>query len=308
MFGILCYTIFVKICIWVKIMDIIEKNGDLIISGLNSFSLEQIFECGQAFRWEKTAGNSYTGVAMGKALTLTEGAEDVTFHQTSRADFENIWFDYFDLSTNYAKIKAELSKDKILAEAIGYGEGIRILRQDLWECVVSFIISASNNIPRIKKIISTLCREFGTEISYMGKRFYAFPTAERLAALSLSELSVIKSGFRDKYILAAARAFASGEFDASAVKKLNTDAARRELKKLAGVGDKVADCVLLFGLSRTESFPVDVWVKRIMEYCYFEKPETKEKITELARASFGELGGFAQQYLFFWARENKIGV
>ncbi len=285
-------------------MRIEEANGDLIITDIDSFSLEQIFECGQCFRWNRTSAESYTGVAFGRALRLTETDNGIIFHRTTREDFNKIWFDYFDFATDYGKIKATLSEDKILANAIGYGSGIRILRQDLWECVVSFIISASNNIPRIKKIIAALCQSFGEEISYMGESYYTFPAPERLAGLSLDDISVIKAGFRDKYILAAAEYFANTEFK----RELGTDEAKAELKRIAGIGEKVADCVLLFGLGRRESFPVDVWVKRIMEYCYFSEPKSNEVIADFAKKRFGTLGGYAQQYLFFWAREEKIGI
>lgn len=249
---------------------------------------------------------SYTGVAFGRALMLTETDNGIIFHQTSKEDFDKIWYSYFDFETDYSRIKAELSRDKILAGAIGYGSGIRILRQDLWECVVSFIISASNNIPRIKKIIKSLCENFGEEILYMGKSYYAFPTPERLAGLSLADISVIKAGFRDKYILAAAEYFVNT--DTEKISALPTIEAKAELKRISGIGEKVANCVLLFGMARRESFPVDVWVKRIMEYCYFDKPESVEGIADFAKTQFGELGGYAQQYLFFWAREEKIGI
>ena len=195
-----------------------------------------------------------------------------------------------------------------MREAISFGEGIRILNQEPFEALISFIISASNNIPRIKKIIKSLCENFGEEIHYDGDVFYSFPTAEKLASLSLEEIDVIKSGFRGKYILACAKAVANGQIDLDCLKNASYDYAKSELLKLPGVGNKVCECVLLFSLEKYSSFPVDVWIKRIMEHCYFDREQPKEVISAYAEEKFGELGGFAQQYLFFWARENKIGI
>ena len=289
-------------------MKIQEINGDLILKDVDSFSLGDIFDCGQCFRWEKILPDTYEGVAFGRALRISRNENEVILHSTSREDFDKIWYRYFDFDTDYGRIKKKLSDDRVLKEAIGYGEGIRILCQDLWECVVSFIISASNNIPRIKKIIASLCENFGDEIIYEGKRYFTFPDPEKISSLTLDELSVIKAGFRDKYILSVAKSFAAGEIKAEDFAGLTTDEARERLKKLPGVGNKVADCILLFSLSKRDSFPVDVWVKRIMEYCYFGEETGIDEISRFAGEKFGELGGYAQQYLFFYARENKIGL
>lgn len=289
-------------------MEISEKNGNIILTGADSFSLRQTFDCGQCFRWERIGEETYIGVAMERVLCVSQSGDEVVFHKTSREDFDGIWADYFDLHTDYSEIKKTLSADTVLKEAIAHGGGIRILRQDLWECVVSFIISASNNIPRIKKIIDSFCRNFGEEISYMGKTYYSFPTAEKTASLTREDISIIKAGFRDKYILAAADIFAHGRTDAENLKKLSAPDAKQKLTEIPGVGSKVADCVLLFGLNKTESFPVDVWIKRIVEHCYFDEPQSKEIISDFAKKRFAELGGYAQQYLFYWARENKIGI
>lgn len=289
-------------------MNISEKNGDLILSGTDSFELCHIFDCGQCFRWNENADKSYTGVALGHALTISKKENDIIFHQTSLEDFYNIWKNYFDLDTDYSKIKSKLSEDIILKNAIVYGEGIRILRQDLWECVVSFIISASNNIPRIKKIIDSLCYNFGEKITYMGHEYFTFPSPEKIQSLTLEDLSVIKAGFRDKYILDAAKKFSNGEISYEKLSNMSTPDAKKTIMSISGVGNKVSDCILLFSLSRTESFPVDVWIKRIMEYCYFENKQSIDNISAFSKEKFGDLGGFAQQYLFFYARENKIGL
>jgi len=289
-------------------MKISYNDGNLILTDVDSFNLAHIFDCGQSFRWNINENGNFFGIAKGKALEISQNDGEIVFYNTTTEDFRDIWHEYFDFNIDYSKIKKELSKDKILKEAISYGDGIRILKQDLWECVVSFIISASNNIPRIKKIVEALCCNFGEKILYMDKIFYSFPSPERISSLTLEDLAVIKAGFRDKYILDAAGKFVSGEISYEKLSVMSATDAKKTLMTIKGVGNKVADCILLFGLSKCESFPIDVWIKRIMEYCYFEKEEPIEKISEFAKEKFGSLGGYAQQYLFFYARENKIGL
>lgn len=288
-------------------MKIYEENGNLILSGVRDFDLTETFDCGQCFRWEKT-DDAYLGIAYGLPLKISQTDHTITLHETSICEWDKVWSKYFDMERDYGKIKETLSHDPIMKEAISFGEGIRILRQEPFECLISFIISASNNIPRIKKIINSLCTEFGEKITYMGKDFYAFPTPEKLAGLSLSDLGVIKAGFRDKYILNTAKAVMNGQIDLECLKSASFEYAKTELLKLSGVGNKVAECVLLFSLEKYGSFPVDVWIKRIMEHCYFDSEQDKEVISAFAEEKFSELCGFAQQYLFYWARENKIGI
>ncbi len=288
-------------------MKISEKNNSLILENVQDFDLVQTFDCGQCFRWDRTE-NGYIGIACGKPLEIIQSGNTVTLLNTSMQDWNSIWRDYFDMDRDYSLVKSAVSSDSVMKEAVSFGSGIRILNQEPFECLISFIISASNNIPRIRKIISALCENFGEKTEYMGKIYYAFPTAEKLSSLSLEELGVIKAGFRDKYILNAAKAVKNGMIDLDALKKASAEYAKSELLKLNGVGNKVADCVLLFSLCKYDSFPVDVWIKRIMEYCYFETEQTKEAISALAKEKFGDFGGFAQQYLFYWARENKIGI
>lgn len=289
------------------VMRVYEENGSLILSGTEDFDLGQTFDCGQCFRWTK-CGDIWEGVAFGHALRICQSGDTITLFGVTLTDWESVWKKYFDIGRDYGKIKAALAKDSVMKEATQFGGGIRILNQEPFECLISFIISASNNIPRIKKIIAALCENFGDKITYLGKSYYTFPTAERLSALTLEELGVIKAGFRDKYILAAAKAVAEGRIDLECLKAASCDYAKAELLKLPGVGNKVCECVLLFSLEKYSSFPVDVWIKRIMEHCYFDGEQDKETISAFARERFGDLGGFAQQYLFFWARENKIGT
>ncbi|MBQ3037784.1 MAG: DNA-3-methyladenine glycosylase 2 family protein [Clostridia bacterium] len=289
-------------------MIIQNSDNNLILTELEDFNLYQIFECGQCFRWDRSEDGSYIGVAYGRALKIKQNSDSsVTLFDTTEEDFTSIWYNYFDFGVSYSDIKSKLSCDEVLKKAICFGDGIRILNQELWETVVSFIISASNNIPRIKKIISELCRLFGDKIEYMDNVFYTFPSYEKVSTLSLEDLAPIKAGFRDKYILAAAEAFSNG-LCMDIFSELDYETSKKELMKINGIGNKVADCILLFGLAKRNSFPVDVWVKRIMEYCYFDTEQSNDEIRRFAEERFSDLGGYAQQYLFFYARENKIGL
>ena len=288
-------------------MKIYEEKGNLILKGVRDFDLLMTFDCGQCFRWEKV-DNAYYGIAYGKPLKISQTGDTVTLYDTTKDCWNKVWNRYFDMERDYGEIKKRLSSDPVMKTASYFGSGIRLLNQEPFECLISFIISASNNIPRIKKIIDSLCTNFGDKVTYLGKDFYTFPTAQRLSRLELSDLAVIKAGFRDKYILNAAKAVANGMIDLECLKSAGYEYAKSELLKLSGVGNKVADCVLLFSLEKYGSFPVDVWIKRIMEYCYFDGETNKETISAFAGEKFSELGGFAQQYLFYWARENNIGI
>ena len=290
-------------------MNIETKNNDLILKNVSDFNLTHIFDCGQCFRFNQNDDGTYTGVAKGKALTISQTHDTVILYDTSEEDFKNIWYDFFDFDRDYKKIKNTLSCDPVMADAITFGQGIRILNQDLWEAIISFIISSSNNIPRIKGIVERLCQNFGKKIEYMGKTYYSFPTLDELQGITADDLSVIRAGFRDKYIIDAIDKFSSGLLSVDYINSLSTTDAKNALMSIKGVGNKVSDCILLFGMNRADSFPVDVWIKRIMEYCYFNNEEQSIKtISDFANAKFGTLGGYAQQYLFFYARENKIGT
>lgn len=292
-------------------MKVTEADNNIIIKGQSDFELGHIFDCGQCFRFNPNPDRSYTGTAFGRTVRISKDGGDVILHNTSLEDFLSVWKDYLDLDCDYSQIKARLTSggDRVMAEAVEYGGGIRILRQDLWETMISFIISASNNIPRIKKIIELLCANFGDAHDYEGNTYYSFPLPERIASLKLEDLSVIRTGFRDKYILNCAKKVCSGEIDLDYIRSLDTVRAKKTLMNIYGIGNKVADCIMLFGLSHRDAFPVDVWIKRIMEYYYFgNKPQSIKTIADFAYERFGELGGIAQQYLFFYARGKKVGT
>ncbi len=279
-------------------MNVYEKDNLVVIENVLSFNLEHIFECGQCFRWNKNADKSYTGVAAKKAIRLWEEDGTLFIEGTTKEEFFSLWYDYFDFETDYEKIKEELKKDKTVKEAIKSGFGIRILRQELFETVISFIISQNNNIPRIKLIIERFCELFGDKIYLGDKEYFAFPDYTALKDITTDDLKPLKAGFRDKYIIDAIKKFNDGFSLSDDYTK-----AKEELLKIKGIGEKVANCILLFSLHHTNAFPIDVWVKRLMNHYYSLSPE---EISEFAKENFGELSGFAQQYLFYHARGIKL--
>lgn len=198
--------------------------------------------------------------------------------------------------------------DEYLEKATEFGQGIRILQQDGWEMLISFIISANNRIPMIQRAINNLSEKYGKFIGeYRGKKYYAFPTPEELSRASVEEIRACQTGFRDKYIKSVVDYVSENNVDVLSYRKLNTDECIKELVKFNGVGPKVADCITLFGMQKYDTFPVDVWVKRVMEEFYVEDNLSLPKIRKFALDKFGNLAGFAQQYLFYYARELGIG-
>ena len=282
-----------------------------IIKNQESFNLKDIFECGQCFRWNRNTDGSYTGVIKDSVINVKKENDIITFLGESNGNFKEIIREYFDLDTDYLLYKNRLSKiDKYMAESIEFGNGIRILKQDLWECIISFIISANNNIPRIKKIIERLALAYGKKIVFDGKNYYLFPTPEELSNASVQDLRDLGLGFRDKRIYNTTRMVLNKEFDIENFNKLdNTSKMRDELLKLDGVGPKVADCILLFAEKRVDVFPIDVWVRRVMNDLYIhnedEEKVNKKELQKLAENKFLGLSGIAQQYLFYWKRETE---
>lgn len=268
-----------------------------IIKVPKNFSLEQTFECGQCFRWRMNEDKSYTGIAGGTAfrLELSDGELKITSSGDKNIDYIA---DYLDLDRDYDEICQKVSIDDYMKTVSAFGNGIRILNQEPWEALCSFIISQCNNIPRIKGIISKLCGLYGDKIALDGEEFYTFPTADRIAELTEDDLAPLRSGYRAPYILNAARDVASGILDLEKLRLMDTKTAKAELKKLNGVGEKVASCMLLFGLHKLDAFPVDVWMKRAVEKS-FGKGFDPEK-------AFGEYAGVAQQYIFYHAYVTKL--
>ena len=290
-------------------MKIYENKNTVILEGVSDFHPKHIFECGQCFRWKAQDDGSYTGVAKGRVINVSREGDKVYFKNTNLEDFNKIWKEYFDLDKDYTQIKNELSKiDKYLEKATEFGWGIRLLKQDPWEMIISFIISSNNRIPMIQKAIGLLSEHYGEFIEeYREVKYYSFPKPESLNGLTVDDLSGCKTGFRAKYIIAAAEIVASKEIDIYALKSMDTEVARKELMRFAGVGPKVSDCIMLFSMGKQDAFPIDVWVKRVMEHFYLDEDTKLKDIQIYADEKFGDLAGFAQQYLFYYARELGIG-
>ncbi|KEI95303.1 8-oxoguanine DNA glycosylase [Clostridium botulinum A2B7 92] len=292
-------------------------NG-IVIKDVRNFELAHIFECGQCFRWYKTEEGSYIGVVYGKVIEVEKANNDVILHNATEEDFKNIWAEYFDLYRDYSEIKNILSKDEILAKSVEFGHGIRLLKQDPFEIIVSFIISANNRIPMIKKAIKNISERWGDPIEYKGNIYYSFPTVEQLKDATEDELKACSVGFRAKYIKDTVNKIYQNsieeceqyekEYDMLWIKNQQDDICHKMLQNYSGIGAKVADCVMLFSMEKYSAFPVDVWVKRAMQYFYLAPDVSLKKIRDFGREKFGELSGFAQQYLFYYARENKIDV
>ncbi|PAB59409.1 8-oxoguanine DNA glycosylase [Anaeromicrobium sediminis] len=290
-------------------MDHIKEEDNKIIAKIRDFNLKHTFDCGQCFRWNEQEDGSYIGVAHGKVLHIYEDEDTITFLNTNMTDFQNIWIDYFDFNRDYGAIKDKLTKDdNIMAQAVEHGCGIRILNQDEWETIISFIISARNFIPRIKKSVELISEKYGRFIEeYNGKKYYAFPTPEELYNKPEEELKNLNVGYRAKYIQSTTFIVKENQVDVYKLENLDREMAKKNLLRLMGVGPKVADCILLFSMRKYKAFPIDVWVKRVMEYFYFKDGATNNQIQEFAKEKYEDLGGFAQQYMFYYARELNIG-
>lgn len=310
-----------------KSVKFIEDKA--ILEEVKNFDIKQILECGQCFRWDKISDTDYIVVAFGRVIEITQKGNEVTIHNTNEEDFNNIWLHYFDLETNYDEIKDNLSKDEILRESIKYGYGIRILNQDPFEMLISFIISARNSIPSIKKTVKKICEKWGDKIVYKGNEYYTFPTPEQISSATLEEIQETGASFRSKYIVDTIKKVNEAlevkkdyeankenyderpeilDYDLEYIKNLNDDECHIALQKFMGVGAKVADCIMLFSMKKKSAFPVDVWVKRAMIHFYVAPDVSLNKMRIFARNKFGKYSGMAQQYLFYYARENKIEV
>ena len=271
--------------------DIIFKNDKIYITNVKNFDIAQTLDCGQAFRWNQKSDGVWCGIAYDKYIELSYENDDIVITGSTKNDFENIWRYYCDLEQNYAQIINEVSQNPTVAKAASYSSGIRLLNQEPWEALCSFIISQNNNIPRIKGIVERLCENFGNKIN----GGYTFPSANVIAKLTLDDLAIIRSGFRAKYILDAACQVTSGKINLDALKNNDYDTARNILMGIKGVGPKVADCVLLYGLCHKNAFPRDVWINRALDQMF------EGNIPD----SVGKYGGIVQQYIFYYIRNNQ---
>ena len=287
------------------------QEQQYILKNVKSFEPKHIFECGQCFRWEEEPNGSYTGIVKNNVINVEKVENTITFSSFGADNLKELVTDYFDLNRNYEEIKEKLAKiDKYLANSIEYGSGIRILNQDLWETIISFIISANNNIPRIKGIINKISQKYGNKIEWKGKDYYTFPAVESLSKASVEDLRNLGLGFRDVRVYETTHKILEKQVDLEELhQEKDTQKVRDTLLTLSGVGPKVADCILLFStLKRFDVFPIDVWVRRVMNELYIKNEDetkvNKRDIEKLAKEKYGNLEGLAQQYLFYWKRDT----
>ena len=283
-------------------------NEGIIINGVKNFELDHIFECGQCFRWNKQPNGNYIGVAYGKVIEIEKKNAEVKIYNISEEEFNKLWCDYFDLKRDYTAIKEKFQKDPLLKKSVDFGYGIRLLQQEPFELTISFIISANNRIPMIKRAINNLSKKWGKAIEYKGETYYSFPEVSDLEEASIEEIESCGLGFRAKYVKDTVNKVYTGEVNLEFIKSQEDDICHEELKKLSGIGPKVSDCIMLFSMQKYSAFPVDVWVKRAMQFFYLAPDVSLPKIRAFARDKFENLAGFAQQYLFYYARENNIKI
>jgi len=288
------------------------KEQIYILKNVENFEPKHIFECGQCFRWNEESDGSYTGIVSNNVLNVKKDQNNIIIKGKCEDNIKDVCEKYFDLETDYNKIKSDLSEiDNNMKISIEYGRGIRILKQDPWEALISFIISANNNIPRIKGIIERISKKYGKEIEWNNKKYYTFPTPEELSKATVKDLRLLGLGFRDSRVFETTRILHNKEVDLYELEQTeDINKLRETLLKLPGVGPKVADCIMLFSMKKFNVFPIDVWVKRVMTELYSTEllenntsTISNKKILELAENKFGKLAGLAQQYLFYWRRE-----
>jgi len=263
----------------------------------NELSIPQIADSGQCFRLNKIADHIYCVIAFGKCLYMTVHSESLVEFDCSEAEYNEIWRVYFDMDYDYSQIHSHIleGNDSFLKEAVTFGKGIRILNQDPFEMMISFILSQNKNIPAIKKCVEALCHEYGENlgIDHDGNNIYAFPTPKALMLADKDTLRSLKTGYRDQYILNAARAVCEGSIQFDALTDASSSVALETLKTVSGIGDKVANCILLFGLHHVDVFPVDVWIKRIIDEVYNG---------QFNPSLYLGYAGIVQQYMFYFMR------
>lgn len=277
--------------------------GRIIIKS-DDFDLRHTFDCGQCFRWEEDADGSFFGIAAGRCARIRKEGDAFVISSSKDGD-EDFWKNYLDLGRDYSAIKKSVSVNGVMERAVKCGYGIRILHQEFFETLISFIISQRSSIPKIKSTVGKMCEFYGEKIDFEGRSFYSFPSCETLASLSEEDFRALGVGYRAPYLTRAARSIAEGEISEKELLLLPTPDARKKLMTMYGVGDKVCDCILLFSLARYDLFPSDVWIKRVMAEDFgAEEAEAKS----VGEAIFGKYSGFAQQYLFYYRRNAAKGV
>ncbi len=291
-------------------MRIYTEKQNTIIEGIEDFRLSQTLECGQCFRFYKQDENDYVIVAYKNLLHMKQENDTLIFYDCDINSVKTIWIPYFDLDRDYAEIKRFLlEKDNLLRDSINEKYGVRILNQEFHEMLISFIISQNKQIPHIKQLVRRISEEYG---EYLGEinveKYYSFPEVEILGTITEEQFREMKTGFRAPYLADAVEKLSKNVISVVDFQGMDEDDARKKLMEIKGVGEKVANCVMLFGLGYRSAFPIDVWMKRIMETLYFQGKDTKkELIADFAKEMYGEYGGYAQQYLFCYGRDNNVG-
>ncbi len=279
------------------------KDNGLIIEQADNFEPAQVFDCGQCFRWVHEE-DGYTGIIDDRVVKVNKRGEDILIENVPKEMTDDV-LHYFDIDRNYNGIKEELRSDAYLRKAMEYGNGLRILNQEPFECLISYIVSANNRIPQIKRVVDNLSSMYGKQTEHRGKVYYAFPTPNALADAQVCDVQNSRCGFRADYICDAAKRVAWGDLDLDSLRERDYLTAKAELMKVKGIGPKVADCILLYSLQKYEAFPVDVWVNRVMTDIYIHQKMSLKRVGEFARDRFGRSAGFAQLYLFYYYRNNR---
>lgn len=289
------------------VTESVGERGEpvLRLTGISDFDVGKTFDCGQCFRFSPVEGSShgveYGGVVRGRYVTIAQDVpHEVILKNVGREDYDGFFRRYLALDTDYAAVNQRILgalPSGLMPDALRFGRGIRILRQDGWEALCSFILSQNNNIPRIRSLITALCANYGERFSDAYGTHYAFPTAEALAAVSVKALYQLRMGFRAKYLADAARLWVSGELETDRLSQIGYAEAEQILMRIHGVGPKVAACALLFGFGHTEAFPVDVWIKRVLAV-HFPNGFPLDTL--------GDAAGIAQQYLFYYGRYSDL--
>lgn len=274
-------------------MKITQADGYVCLENLSDFNLSHIFECGQCFRFKKQDDGSFIGVAFNQVWHFYE-KDGKVFVSGTLEQFNEYMYDFLDLDRDYSLIKKDFAIDDFTRNAVNFGSGIRILKQDPWEALCSFIISQCNRIPRIMNIVDALCTNFGDEIIFNDKIYYSFPSYKKLSKLTDADLKIISSGYRSTYIIDAAKALDNGSLNFESLKDMDISNARKEVLKLNGVGIKVTDCFLLFGLGKLDAFPIDTWIKKA------------QKFYDGDMSNYGEFAGIYQQYIFYYIKNLGI--
>ena len=274
-----------------------------VITDILPFNLKIISEGGQAFRWNRQHDGKYIGVVGNNVFEVEQKGNTLVVNSSANQNIDKFLKEYFEISRDYEKIERRMMSFEELVPAVNYCSGYRILFQDPWETTISFIISANNSIGNIKKIIENICRLYGSPIEYKGKLYHSFPSPNTLAVLTEAELKLTKCGYRAKYIIETAQMISSGKIDIYALRKLPTSSARNKLMAFPGVGPKVADCIMLYSMKKFDAFPIDRWIKRVLEHIYFDgKQQHPMELKKFATKKFKDKAGFVQQYLFYFSR------